>query len=494
MLPSLRIGNPRTATLASIYTLEVSALLASMAITRKGDRSALVFAASYHGIIFLLSMLVLAIAVVVTIQQIRTHRSAGFRWLAALLVLNVASIIVAFTTAEIVIRLFVVDSAEGPVFANSLLPPRSWGAVATRNRAILTKVAAQGSFLVYDRELGWTNGPSRQSRDYNVNVSRQYLTDLLRRSPRDPRVSRLRSGLGSEESIYLSSVEGIRSPRPGMSFAGLSPKRRIALVGDSFTFGLEVPYDLTWGHQLELALGPGTQVLNFGVDGYGVDQAVLRYQQDVLPWRPGIVILGVIDDDLRRTMCVYAFLCFPFSQMPFPKPRFLLDGSALRRLNRPLPTPDSIFSAPSISDLPFIQQDRSFDPVEWEWHFYHHAYSIRFLLSKYRRWPVLGPTVTDAMLKALNGELLRTFVRLAREHGSVPLVVFFPSRVDPDHETGLGFARGALQASHVPYLDMTDCVSRVDPGERFAVLHYSAATNLAVARCLRDSIKTMEIG
>ena len=115
---------------------------------------------------------------------------------------------------------------------------------------------------------------------------------------------------GAEDSrgIYLSSVEGLRSPRVGMSFAGIPAKRRIAIVGDSFTFGLEVPYGQTWGHQLEVLLGPGVQVLNFGVDGYGVDQAFMRYQRDVAAWRPDVAILSVIDDDLRRTMGVYGFL------------------------------------------------------------------------------------------------------------------------------------------------------------------------------------------
>lgn len=62
-----------------------------------------------------------------------------------------------------------------------------------------------------------------------------------------------------------------------MGFAWVPTRYRIAIVGDSFTFKLEVPYEKTWGHQFEIALGPGWQVLNFGVDGYGLDQAFLRY-------------------------------------------------------------------------------------------------------------------------------------------------------------------------------------------------------------------------
>lgn len=492
IVPSRFPGSSTSTTrvLASLYALELSALLASMAITRKGDRSFFAFSTSLHGAVFLAATVVLALAVVIIIRETGTRRSDGFRWLAASLVLNAGSIAVGLITVEITIRLFAVNSAQGPVFANAVLPPRSWEAVAARNRAILAKAAALGSFLVYDSELGWTVGASRRSGDYNLNVSREFLADLRKRSPRDPRANGERGGPEPQDGIYVSSREGIRSPRIGLSFAGIPARFRVALVGDSFTFGLEVPYDQTWGHQLELALGAGTQVLNFGVDGYGVDQAFLRYQRDVLPWRPRIVILGIIDHDLERTMCVYGFLCFPTSEIPFPKPRFLVQGNRLTRLNQPLPTPDAMFAARSILDLPFIQHDRRFDPVEWEWRFYHHAYSIRLLLSKYRRWPEPAPTVSDAMLRAVNGGLLRAFVQLARENGARPIVVYFPSTVhsNPDATRSLGFAREVLQANHIPYLDMTDCVNRVDPAERFAILHYSAATNLAVARCLRDSI------
>jgi hypothetical protein len=489
----LRHPSNATATnriLASLYTLELSALLASMAITRKGDRSFLDFSASLHGAVFLTATLALALAAAVALREIRARRSAGFRWLAVPLVLNVGSVGCGLIIAEVIIRLLAVNGAEGQVFGNAVLPPRSWAVVAARNRAILTKAASLGSFLVYDGELGWTVGASRRSGDYNLDVSRGFLADLQKRSPQDPRASRDRSGLEPREGIYLSSREGIRSPRAGMAFAGIPARFRVALVGDSFTFGLEVPYDQTWANQLEVALGPGAQVLNFGVDGYGIDQAFLRYQRDVLPWRPRIVILGVIDDDLRRTMCVYGFLCFPASEIPFPKPRFVVQDESLTLLNRPLPSPDAIFEAHSIMDLPFIQHDRFFDPVEWEWRFYHRAYVIRFLLSKYRRWPAPGPTASDAMLRAVNGELLRAFVRLARENSARPIVVYFPSRIDAEAGAtrSLGFAREVLQANQVSYLDMTECVNRVDPSERFAILHYSAATNLAVARCLRDAI------
>ena len=82
-------------------------------------------------------------------------------------------------------------------------------------------------------------------------------------------------------------------------------------------------------------MGPEYQVFNFGVDGYVGDQAYLRYERDVRSWRAETVILGIINDDLSRTMGVYRFLKFLEWEMPFPKPRFVVRKNALVTLNLP---------------------------------------------------------------------------------------------------------------------------------------------------------------
>ena len=104
---------------------------------------------------------------------------------------------------------------------------------------------------------------------------------------------------------------GTRSPRPGTVFADRSAAYRIALIGDSFTFSDEVGYEESWAYKLERKLRPQVQVLNFGVSGYGIDQAYLRYTRDVRPWHPDIVVLGYIRADVWRTGRVYEFLSWP---------------------------------------------------------------------------------------------------------------------------------------------------------------------------------------
>lgn len=445
---------PGVVALVSIYVLEFSALIGWLAFYKKSDRALPVFLVSAAGSVFLFALVILAISSFVLVHQFRARSSSKRKEITAAVVLNVWSVILLVATTEVTIRALAVSTPGGPMFANTLLLPRDWKSFAARNRGILAKASTWGSYFVYDRMLGWTVGRSRRGQD----------------------------------GLYLSSVEGIRSPRVGMNFSNGPSRHRIAIVGDSFTFGLEVPYEETWGHQLELALGPGTQVLNFGVDGYGVDQAYLRYQRDVLSWRPDIVILGIINDDVTRTMGVYGFLKFIDSDMPFPKPRFVMKGDTLIPLNLPLPTPESIFTSVSIAKLPFIDYDGSFRLDEWEWHFYHHSYLIRFLLSRFPRWAMPRSNVSDEVVESINGELFRAFVRLAHEQGSTPIIVYFPSRsdfaLDGAPQVGLTKAKEVLRVNGISYLDMTACVSQINQAERYVKTHYSPGTNAAIAKCL----------
>jgi lysophospholipase L1-like esterase len=65
-------------------------------------------------------------------------------------------------------------------------------------------------------------------------------------------------------------LDGIRIPSP-KTIIEKRPKHkslRIALFGDSFTAGAEVPYTDTWGRRLEEKLraqGAAVEVLNFGI-------------------------------------------------------------------------------------------------------------------------------------------------------------------------------------------------------------------------------------
>jgi len=76
---------------------------------------------------------------------------------------------------------------------------------------------------------------------------------------------------------------------------------RIAALGDSSTFGLEVRAEEAWPAQLAAELesrGMRAEVLNAGVVGYTVRQGIERYLALVRPYRPDVVVaaFGAFND------------------------------------------------------------------------------------------------------------------------------------------------------------------------------------------------------
>jgi len=79
---------------------------------------------------------------------------------------------------------------------------------------------------------------------------------------------------------------------------------RIAVIGDSLTYGFACPQDVTYPKQLERLLNgyappgaPRFEVLNFGVTGYNVTQTVERLQALGLRYEPDLILYGYALND-----------------------------------------------------------------------------------------------------------------------------------------------------------------------------------------------------
>ncbi|MFQ5559464.1 MAG: hypothetical protein ACE5FU_02615 [Nitrospinota bacterium] len=109
----------------------------------------------------------------------------------------------------------------------------------------------------------------------------------------------------------------------------------VTIYGDSFTYGSEVSDKDAWGNVL--AKGLQCRVGNFGVPGYGTDQALLRFQenrQDIAP----VSILGIFPHNVLRNVNQYRYLLAPSKETSYRfKPRFILKKGQLHRI--PLPEP-----------------------------------------------------------------------------------------------------------------------------------------------------------
>lgn len=105
---------------------------------------------------------------------------------------------------------------------------------------------------------------------------------------------------------------------------------RILILGDSYTFGAEVGDTETFSFYLQETL-PQTEVINFGVHGYGHDQMLIYYRKEGVKYNPDIVILGFIFDDMVRNILKFK---------DYSKPMFISKNGELKLQNVPVPPPE----------------------------------------------------------------------------------------------------------------------------------------------------------
>lgn len=80
-------------------------------------------------------------------------------------------------------------------------------------------------------------------------------------------------------------------------------KNRIVILGDSFTFGVNVEDGDTVAEVLEDSL-VNTDVVNLGVPGYGTAQAYLRFKKEGLQYEPNVTILFFFSNDVADNLRV----------------------------------------------------------------------------------------------------------------------------------------------------------------------------------------------
>jgi hypothetical protein len=84
--------------------------------------------------------------------------------------------------------------------------------------------------------------------------------------------------------------------------------QRIAVLGDSFTFGMAVNLDDTYVKQAEHILKawhPRVETLNFGVIGYGMWQYLELLDRKIFDYDPDLVVLGLFLDDILQSVPPY---------------------------------------------------------------------------------------------------------------------------------------------------------------------------------------------
>lgn len=207
------------------------------------------------------------------------------------------------------------------------LPPFATALSCEQARAVQDRLealaAGQPSESSFDAGLGWTNRPAQPAG---------------------------------------SAVEGFNSigGRGRREYAAVPPAGvlRIVSFGDSFTHCAQVGWADSWQAQLEAA-DPTLEAINLGVNGYGTDQALLRFRALGPGLRPQVVCIGIMLDNLMRNVNRYRPALYSAGGFPYCKPRFLLAGDALELLPTGIASERELLLA--IADGSIVERMRAHD-------------------------------------------------------------------------------------------------------------------------------------
>lgn len=97
-------------------------------------------------------------------------------------------------------------------------------------------------------------------------------------------------------------------------------QRPLSATADGHFWGAEVARHQTWRTYLAALLK--ADIYNFGMTGYGTDQAYLKFLLHYPQVNTPLVSLGLILENINRIVKVYRPFYAPNSHLAFTKPRF----------------------------------------------------------------------------------------------------------------------------------------------------------------------------
>lgn len=342
-------------------------------------------------------------------REARPAQRARRRWLERALLVS-ASLAVSLVGGEIGVRALGARDIDGS-FWFRWRRLRPFGPPERGTRLALAQLARPDGVYSPDPVLGWKPRANSRSRD-----------GLYLHNPQGLRV-------GTGGAVYA------QAPDPGVL--------RVALFGDSLTYGGAVGYESSWGPQLEEALAPAAgrvEVLNFGVTGYGMDQAYLRWREEGRLFAPHVVVFGFAVADLGRNLNLIkglylsAMMRLPdASFMPLSKPRFILESEGLRLLNVPTVPPEELPDVVArLESWELSAHERFYDPANYRRYTLDSSKLMALGLDVCRRNRFVGPGPEEELYR-IEGEAARVALAIVRRFrqeveasGSSFLVVHLP--------------------------------------------------------------------
>lgn len=283
-------------------------------------------------------------------------------------------------------------------------------------------------------------------------------------------------------SIHLNAW-GARGEReyPAVAPAGTT---RLLFFGDSYTFCDEMPDDSSFEAYLELRR-PELEAVNFGVNGYGTDQALLRYRRLGRDKGARVVFIGILIENIGRNANRLRPLWNPKSGFAFPKPRFVLRDGQLAVLPQPYADRAALVAAfddGSLLDSIAADEHWLTQPDLGVWAWSRAARMIALPLAHRARDPLALWNDADGQPRRVTLAILEQFQNEALADGAerAPILVF-PSREDLAEMQATGLERwnavgDVLRAQGLEFIDLAPALLerklKLDADPSLGTLHF----------------------
>jgi lysophospholipase L1-like esterase len=285
----------------------------------------------------------------------------------------------------------------------------------------------------------------------------------------------------------------------------------VSLYGDSFTKGGGgVDHEHAWSNVLSQRLN--CRVANFGMGGYGTDQAYLRFKHNHKD-EANVVVLGHLSENILRNLTRNRDL-LTFSTWYALKPRFILDDQGNLKL---VPIPQLSEKAyRQLMGLESPQLELAYEnfypggPAGVTELRFPYTYAILKNMNYYRlRAKFVGrPGYAEFYIKGhpfggleITTEIIKSFFFDAKQRSKDPVIIIFATGADlrfyqKNRKWTYHNLMEALDAVHIPYLNfgqhLLEYMGKRDLGEIFTTDgHYNEEGNQVVADFVYAHIKPL---
>lgn len=258
--------------------------------------------------------------------------------------------------------------------------------------------------------------------------------------------------------------------RGGKNYSAQTPQGKVRIIcsGDSYTLGYGVADHETWCAQLE-TLMPGTETINMGQGGYGIDQSYLWYSRQGLPLEHHVHLFAFISDDFYRMRRDHLMGIYP-------KPLLEVKQGLPEPINTPLQKP--FFPRTRIAAEKILQKLRVIPQAQ-----------ISALFPQ-----EVVPLEKNAGLFSLFFSIAAELQKMADSKRAKLVLIYLPDPGDLFEETNLKFRHQLSQycvKKGLTFLDLTPAFKSASPQETESYFdrqtgHYSVKGNVRAAQAVRD--------